>query len=215
MYRLGVMSGPPSTWVLEEPELGGADGRRRRARRSQLLDAAVDAVRTLGPAATMEQLANAGGVTKPILYRHFGDRDGLIEAIADRFSAGLVGSVSGALLSSSDPRIVLDDTIDAYVRFLEQEPNVYRFLLQQPNARSEHSTPIGALVDAIAPQIAEIARAGLDRDGRDGTAALPWAYGIVGLVHQATNWWLRDRTMPRDEFVRHLTDLLWDGLRPG
>jgi AcrR family transcriptional regulator len=200
--------------VIDEPELDGAHPRRSGARRTQLLDAAVDAVRTLGPAATMEQLAAAGGVTKPILYRHFGDRDGLIGAIADRFSAGLIASVSGTLRASSHPRIVLDDTIDAYVRFLEQEPNLYRFLLQQPNARSEHSTPIGALVDAIAPQIAAITREGLDRDGRDGTAALPWAYGIVGLVHQSTNWWLRDRTMPRDDFVRHLTDLLWDGLRP-
>jgi AcrR family transcriptional regulator len=214
MYRLGVMSGTSATWAAEEAGLEGPDVRRRRVRRSQLLDAAVDAVRSLGPTATMEQLARAGGVTKPILYRHFGDRDGLIGAIADRFSAGLIGSVSGALLASSHPRIVLDDTIDAYVRFLEQEPNVYRFLLQQPNARSEHSTPIGALVDAIAPQIAELTRAGLDRDGRDGSAAMPWAYGIVGLVHQSTNWWLRDRTMPRDQFVRHLTDLLWDGLRP-
>ena len=47
---------------------------RRRERRTQLLAAAVDAIRTIGSGATMEQLAKAGGVTKPILYRHFGDR---------------------------------------------------------------------------------------------------------------------------------------------
>jgi AcrR family transcriptional regulator len=200
--------------MIDEPDLEGGPDDRRGARRAQLLDAAIHAVRTLGPAATMEQLANAGGVTKPILYRHFVDRDGLVGAIADRFSAGLVASVSQALQSSTDPRVVLDDTVDAYVRFLEQEPHVYRFLLQQPNARSDHRTPIGALVDALAPPIAELAREGLVLDGRDGAAALPWAYGIIGLVHQSTNWWLRERSMPRAEFVRHLTDLLWDGLRP-
>ena len=50
------------------------------------------AIREIGPGVTMEQLAKAGGVTKPILYRHFGDRDGLIQAIAERFSNDLLTS---------------------------------------------------------------------------------------------------------------------------
>ena len=191
---------------------GEPDVERRQRRREALLDAAIDAIRDLGPKATMEQLANAGGVTKPILYRHFGDRDGLIGAIASRFSAELLMSVSTPLLATTDPRVVLEDTVTAYVGFLEREPSLYAFLVQQPNVQSEHRTPVGPLVDSIAPQIARVTAEQLELAGQDPASALPWAYGIVGLVHQATNWWLRDGTMPRDEFISHLTRLLWGGL---
>src|SRR3546814_17713916 len=68
---------------------------RRGVRRGELLDAAVEAIRVAGPGATMEQLARAGGVTKPILYRHFRDRDGLITAIDERFGADLLSSAIG------------------------------------------------------------------------------------------------------------------------
>ena len=48
--------------------------------------------------------------------------------------------------------------------------------------------------------------------GRDTGAAVPWAYGIVGLVHQAGDWWVDDQTMSRERFLAYLVDLLWDGL---
>lgn len=160
----------------------------------------------------MEQLARAGGVTKPILYRHFGDRDGLITAIAERFSADLLTSVEGPLLSNGYPRQLLDSTIDGYVAFLEKDPFLYGFLIQQSSTRSEHRDAIGSLVDVVARRIAQVSGEQLAAAGRDTGAAVPWAYGIVGLVHTATNWWLVDQTMSRERFVQYLTDLLWDGL---
>ena len=160
----------------------------------------------------MEQLAKAGGVTKPILYRHFGDRDGLITAIAERFSTGLVTSLSAPLRASAYPRELLDSTIAAYVGFLEQDPYLYGFLVQQPSTRRDERTPISSLVDVVARQVAVIAAEQLRVRGRDADAATPWAYGIVGLVHQATNWWMRDKSMSRERFLAYITDLLWDGL---
>ena len=67
---LSTIAGPPSRRARPP----------RAERRPQLLDAAVGRDPAMGPGVTMEQLAKAGGVTKPILYRHFGDRDGLIQA---------------------------------------------------------------------------------------------------------------------------------------
>lgn len=190
---------------------GGVEAQRSR-RREELVDAAIEAIRAHGAGATMEQLARAGGVTKPILYRHFGDRDGLIEALANRFSADLMRLVTVQLRADGDARSVVVDTVEAYVGFLEREPEIYGFLVQQPHARPEHRTPIGPLVEVIAPQIAAVARANLEAAGRDASVAMPWAYGMIGLVHQATHWWLRDRTMPRDQFVGHVTDLIWGGV---
>jgi AcrR family transcriptional regulator len=192
-------------------DVNGRDDRRAE-RRSQLLDAAVGAIRDIGPGATMEQLAKAGGVTKPILYRHFGDRDGLIRAIAQRFSTDLLTSVTTPLAADSDARELLHSTVDSYVAFIERDPNLYRFMMQQRPERTEELASMGSLIDLIARQVAQVAGERLRAAGRDSGAAVPWAYGIIGLVHQAGDWWVDDRTMTRETLVNYLVSLLWDGL---
>jgi AcrR family transcriptional regulator len=185
---------------------------RREARRAQLLDDAIEAIRELGPGATMEQLARRGGVTKPILYRHFRDREGLISAIADRFSAQLLSSVQSALTTDAEPRALLESTVDAYLAFIELEPNLYRFLLGQAGSTSTGLVHFNPLIDTIARQVALVIGEQLRSLGLDSGGAVPWGYGIVGLVHQAGDWWLEDRTMPRARLTGYLTSLLWDGL---
>ncbi len=160
----------------------------------------------------MEQLARAGGVTKPILYRHFGDRDGLIAAIGERFAADLLFSVTTPLGADADAREVLRSTVDSYVGFIERDPNLYRFMIQQPPGRLEGLAPVSGLIDRIARQVADVAGTRLRAAGRDSGAAVAWAYGIVGLVHQAGDWWVDDQTMSRATLVDYLVALLWDGL---
>jgi AcrR family transcriptional regulator len=185
---------------------------RRAERRGQLLDAAVSAIRAVGPGVTMEQLAKAGGVTKPILYRHFGDRDGIIRAIAERYSSDLLTSVTTPLTADADARDLLRSTVDSYVAFIERDPNLYRFMVRHPPDRTGDVPGMSGLVDLIARQVAQVAGERLRAAGRDSGAAVPWAYGIVGLVHQAGDWWVDDRTMSRDTLVSYLVSLLWDGL---
>jgi AcrR family transcriptional regulator len=185
---------------------------RRAERRTQLLEAAVGAIRQIGPGVTMEQLAKAGGVTKPILYRHFGDRDGLISAIAEQFSTDLLTSVTTPLAADATARELLRSTVDSYVSFIERDPNLYRFMVRHPPERGEGLTQINSLVDLIARQVAVVAGERLRQAGRDSGAAVPWAYGIVGLVHQAGDWWVDDQTMSRETLVNYLVALLWEGL---
>lgn len=192
----------------------GADPRaqRRAERRRQLLDAAVHAIRTLGPAATMEQIARAGGVTKPILYRHFGDRDGLIDAVADRFAADLLTSVTTPLVTDLSALELLRSTVDSYVGFIERETNLYRFMVQHPPERGDGANGMRSLIDRVAQQVALVAAARLRLAGRDDRPAEAWAFGIVGLVHQAGDWWVDDQTITREALVTDLVALLWGGL---
>lgn len=192
---------------------GGTEERadRRAGRRRQLLEASVDAIREHGPGVTMEQLAKAGGVTKPILYRHFGDREGLIIAIAERFSNDLVTSVTTPLSADATDEELLRSTVDSYVSFIERDPNLYRFMVRHPPGRSGGF--VSSLIDLIAKQVALVAGERLRLAGRDSGAAVPWAYGIVGLVHQAGDWWVDDQSMSRETLVEYLVALLWGGLR--
>lgn len=185
---------------------------RRQARRAQLLDDAVSAIRELGPAATMEQLARRGGVTKPILYRHFGDRSGLIAAIAERYTDQLFESVAGALAAGAeDPRGRISHTIDAYLRFIEADPEVYRFLERQAASAGVHRD--ATVATNLARQVALVMGEELRAADLDSGSAVPWAFGIIGMVRYAGDWWLEDGTMTRERLVDYLTALVWSGLQ--
>lgn len=187
---------------------------RRRASREELLDAAVAVIRRDGPGASMDAIAAEAGITKPILYRHFGNRDGLTAALAARFAADLRGRLQRALGREGGPRDVLAATIDAYVQFIEDDPHLYRFLVRHALRQEWEGERLSGFIREVGADIAVVLGEQLRESGQDSGAAEPWAYGIVGLVHMAGDWWLERRALPRRRLVTYLTDLLWAGLGP-
>jgi AcrR family transcriptional regulator len=184
---------------------------RRLERREGLLTAAIETIRRDGPAVSMETIATAAGVTKPIVYRHFGDRSGLVSALATRFSDDLLAELQSSLSRNAEPRELLVGTIDAYLAFVERDPNVYRFVVQQV-ATAESAAELTGFVRRVAHEVALVLGERLRADGHDSGAAEPWAFGLVGMVHLAGDWWVDNRTMPRARLVEYLTALVWDGL---
>lgn len=183
----------------------------REERRILLLDAAVEAIREHGAGVSMEQLARQGGVTKPILYRHFGDRDGLVDAIGERYATQLVARL-GSSLDSGEPTDLLHKTIDTYLSFLEDDPALYQFLINQaPRSKSRGERPLSTLIDGIGRQVAIVIGDQLRAAGLDAGGAEPMAFGIVGMVHNAGDWWIRTQTMSRDALTEYLSTLLWSG----
>lgn len=190
----------------------------RRARRDELLDAAVEAIRGHGPGVSMEDLARAAGVTKPILYRHFGHRDGLTAALATRFADGLQSTLLAAMGSGSDARETLVKTIDAYLSFVERDPEVYRFLVRHLSATPEpgaEDLSVGNFLRQVGNQVAVVVGEQMRAAKVDSGGAEPLAHGIVGMVHAAGDWWLERQTMPRERVVQYVVDLLWGGMATG
>jgi AcrR family transcriptional regulator len=183
--------------------------RRRERRREQLLDAADRTVQRSGHAFSMGEIASEAGITKPVLYRHFGDKDGLCEALTERYIAELKGALRPAT-ETDEPRSRLAATIDAYLSYVEREPDRYRFLLaaaEQPRTamrvadfRREH---IGSCAFT---SVAKLERAGLD----PGFAEY-WAQCVSGMIRAAGSSWLESRSLPRQRLVEYLTTVLWDG----
>lgn len=158
----------------------------------------------------MEQLAAQGGVTKPILYRHFGDREGLGRAIGERYATILMGRLAEPLNTDVEARQLLWRTVDTYLGFLEEEPQLYTFLTSGGGARPDLEEA-GAIVQAVARKVSVLIGDRLRAQGLDAGGAEPFAYGVVGMVHQAGDWWIRNRTMSRHALTTYLTTLLWEG----
>ncbi|MEX2659147.1 MAG: TetR/AcrR family transcriptional regulator [Acidimicrobiales bacterium] len=186
----------------------------RLERREALLDAAVAVIRRDGPGASMEAMATEAGITKPILYRHFGDRAGLVTAVAQRFAEALDTELDTALLSNKGPRDVLEQTIDAYLAFVERDPSLYRFVVRSATTGAAGADALGDFMDQVGRRVALVMGEQLRAAGHDSGGAEPIAHGIVGMVHAAGDWWVERQTMPRTRLVGYLTDLLWNGLAP-
>jgi AcrR family transcriptional regulator len=198
---------PATQTAPRAAEAGRQEARLRR--RAQLLDAADRVIRRRGPDVSMDEIAAEAGISKPILYRHFGDKDGLFRALAERYVEALLGELRAARVTG-DPRANIAAGIDAYLAFVEREPEGYRFLLgaaEQPRTSAIVQEFRRRLADECAFATAErLRRAGLDPE-----IAEPWAHGVVGMVRSVGIWWLETRTVPRERLVEHLTNVLWDG----
>jgi len=196
------------------------DGRRtrwddhRRTRREALVDAAVRAIRTHGPGVGMDEVAAEAATSKAAVYRYFTDRGELYLAVCTRVSERLVSQLTVALADEHEPRRQLAVAIDAYLRIIEADPDVYRFVVQRPLVeRPVSADPVRDLDTLVGAHVARIIGQRLEEAGVESAAAGPWGHGIVGLVRSAADHWLDQRPpMSREALRDHLSDLAWSGL---
>ncbi|WP_030901587.1 TetR family transcriptional regulator [Streptomyces sp. NRRL F-5126] len=187
-------------------------------RRRQLLEAAERVVLRDGPGASMNAIAAEAGITKPILYRHFGDKGGLYKALAKRHTDALLEALRAALDAPAERRARVEATLDTYLAAIEANPGVYRFLmhpaedaapLDQGFDIGRHSAP---LLRRLGEELAKVIEERIDLGPDGGQRARIWGHGIVGMMHAAGDWWLGERPCARQELVTTMADLLWGRL---
>lgn len=198
--------------------------RSAHQRRRQLLEAADRVVLRDGPKASMNAIAAEAGITKPILYRHFGDKGGLYRALAKRHTDALLSALKAALDAPADRRARVEATLDTYLAAIEARPQVYRFLMHPADGGADaadhqppeqgfdvgrHSAP---LLRRLGEELAVVIEERVDLGPDSAQLARVWGHGIVGMMHAAGDWWLGERPCSRAQLVSSLADLLWGRL---
>lgn len=186
------------------------DGRRlrwtqhRAQRRAAFVAAGAAAIDHYGTTASAEQIAEAAQVSRTVLYRYFRDREDLRQAIADHVVQEVLASVLPKLQwgPASTPREVIAAAVGTIVGWLDDHPNLYRFV-------RERASSLDSVETTLADHVAAILKLLMMFFGMPGEAAEPGAYGIVGFVEASSSWWLTHRTMTRDQFTQLACAGVW------
>lgn len=165
-------------------------------------------------AASVEEIADRAGVSKPVLYDHFGGKENLYAVVADREVQHLTDRITDSLLGADHPRAAAEQAAEAFLAYIDEHADGFRILVRDPPVGSGHFASVITEVAAAAEDLlaAEFAGRGLD----PRTAPM-YARMLVGAVAQVGEWWLAVRThedgLDRPVVAAHIVNLLWLGLR--
>ncbi len=194
-----------------ETHLDGRDTRwveHRRLRRKELVDSTLRAIRRHGATVSVDEIAAEAGTSKPVFYRHFGDRPGLYRAVVEKTAQFILDDlhVSVGWERTDDLSVLVRDLAHSYLRLVQRDPEIYRFVMSRPLVDGDlGDDPVTGLTMRIGDRIADILRAA----GYQRARADTWGHALVGCVRAATDQWIR-AGMPRsaEEVANDLADLL-------
>ena len=178
----------------------------RESRREELVAAAVAAIDEHGPSASIAEIAASAGVSKPVLYRYFADKDDLYRAVGQWGAEQVTNAVVPALVAQAPMREKVFAACDAYLSLIAEHPQVFLLLIEHRTA----DDPLADGKEQIATSLAKLMGDTLRRLGVDAAGAEPWAHGVVGMGLAVGEWWLRRNIMSREAASEYLATFLWN-----
>lgn len=182
------------------------------ARRAQLVDVGRVVFAKRGYEATsVEELAERAKVSKPIVYEHFGGKEGLYAVIVDREMEYVVRRISEAITSGT-PRERVEQAALAFLTYVRDHPDGFAILAQDKPLNSP-SAGMQSLLNEVAERVGDVFAAAFKSAGYDPKAAPIYAHALIGMVTFVGRWWTETRKPSIEEVANHLSALAWMGLR--
>jgi AcrR family transcriptional regulator len=181
-------------------------------RRNQLVEVAKGVFADHGyDGASIEEIASRAGVSKPIVYEHFGGKEGLYAVVVDRETARLLEMITRRLGPELGAREQVRSSAMAFLDYIEQDPAGFRVLTRDSPAGFSGGSMAGVLAD-VATKAEEVLGDFFSQSGIDLSAAPLYAHALVGMVVQVGAWWAEERTPDKEAVAAHLTALAYSGL---
>ena len=218
----------PGRSARDEREDGARDQQRARPRvrmtgaqrRQQLLDVGRELFAQRGYEATsIEEIAARADVSKPVVYEHFGGKEGLYAVVVDREMQLLLDRFTSALSAPGHPRELLERAALVLLDYIEDDTDGFRVLTRDAPVTSGVGT-FSSLIGEVARKVEHILGRQFDARGYDPQLAELYSQALVGMVALVGQWWLDTRSPDKREVAAHLVNLAYNGLahlepRPG
>jgi AcrR family transcriptional regulator len=180
-------------------------------RRQQLLDIGRRLFAERGLDGTsIEEIAAQAGVSKPVVYEHFGGKEGLYAVVVDREVERFL-TMATTLLEGEDTRDKFEAAAIALLRYIEENADGFRILVRDSPPGSGSGT-FSSLISDIASQVEYILGDVFKARGYEPKYAPMYAQMLVGMVAFTGQWWLDARKPKLEEVAAHLVNMAWNGL---
>ncbi|EGT5788698.1 TetR/AcrR family transcriptional regulator [Corynebacterium striatum] len=181
-----------------------------RERREQLIVIGRAAFAELGfDGASVEEIAARAGVSKPVVYEHFGGKEGLYAVIVDREMLALEEVITHSL-SDGTWRERIEKATVALLNYVEQETDGFLILVRDSKPGDERS--YSTLLNSSVGQVSYILGSAFERRGLDAKLTGLYAQALVGMVSMTAQWWLDTRQPAKEVVAAHIVNLCWNGL---
>ena len=179
-------------------------------RREQLIEVARALFAERGfDGSAIEEVANRAAVSKPVVYEHFGGKEGLYAVVVDREVSVLLSMMREALTAGSS-RELLEQAAVALLGYVETRPDGFRILVRDSPIGT--SASFRTIIGDVASRVEGILVDAFNRRGLDPATAPMYAQMLVGMVGTTGQWWLDTRRPDRHVVAAHLVNLAWNGL---
>jgi AcrR family transcriptional regulator len=181
-------------------------------RRQQLVEVGRELFARRGYEATsIEEVASSADVSKPVVYEHFGGKEGLYEAVVDGEMRLLLQRFETALSSGGHPRELLERAALVLLDYIEDDTAGFRVLTRDAPLTSGTGT-FSSLLGEVARRVEHILGQQFGTRGYDPQLAQLYSQALVGMVALVGQWWLETRTPDKREVAAHLVNLAYNGL---
>ncbi|MBB1025702.1 TetR/AcrR family transcriptional regulator [Dietzia sp. DQ12-76] len=179
-------------------------------RRQQLVDVGRRIFAEYGyDSATVEEIAAVAGVSKPVVYEHFGGKEGLYAVVCDRELAYLGAEITESLQGEGSRRRI-ERAAMALLRYVEERTDGFRILVRESSIAPGGS--YSTLLNDATASVTYILEEEFVNRGFDPVTASVYAQALVGMVSGTAQWWLDVRTPPKEEVAAHIVNLCFNGL---
>jgi len=192
----------------------GSKNRRLSAseRRAQLIEVGRGVFAKHGYEGTsVEEIAKRAKVSKPIVYEHFGGKEGLYAVVVDREMEYVERRIVEAI-SSGSPRERVERASLAFLSYVRDHPDGFAVLSQDSPLTSSRGT-MSSLLNDMAERVGDVFASSFKEAGYDPKAAPIYANALIGMVTFVGKWWTEERKPDVEEVAKHIGALAWMGLR--
>jgi len=181
-------------------------------RREQLLEVGRKLFAEKGFEGTsVEEIAANAKVSKPVVYEHFGGKEGLYAVVVDREIRTLLDGITDALRAETTPRGLLEAAALALLDYVEGSADGFRILVRDSPA-GQSTGSFASLISDVATQVEHLLAAEFRSRKLDPKTAPLYAQMLVGMVALTGQWWLDSRKFKKADVGAHLVNLAWNGL---
>ncbi len=178
-------------------------------RRNQLIEVGRAVFAERGYEGTsVEEIAERAKISKPIVYEHFGGKEGLYAVIVDREMEHVIAEITEAITAET-PREMIEGAALAFMRYVEERPDGFAVLSRDSPTQSG----LANLLAEVAQRVGNVLRVQFEAFGYDTTAAPLYAQALIGMVTFVGQWREEHPRMSAEEAAAHIAALAWMGLR--